>query len=60
MSADIGFSNFSSFIFKVNHVFNEKEDNLSEKIVIDEEKLDGIDRDGIGKLEDLPTIVFID
>ena len=30
-----------------------KKDNPSEKIVIVEEELDCIDRDGIGKLEDL-------
>ena len=40
--ADIGFD-ISSFIFKENHVLIEQ-DNPSEKIVIVEEKLDGIDR----------------
>ena len=33
--AYIGFSNFSSFIFKANHVFIKK-DNLRENVVIDE------------------------
>ena len=56
---DIDFSNLSSFIFKANHVFIENQDNPSEKVVTDEEKLDGIDIDGIGNLEDLPRIVFI-
>ena len=57
MFADIGFSNFSSFIFLV---FIENKDNLSEKVVINEDRLDGIDIDGIGNLQDLPRIVFID
>ena len=51
--AYIGFSNFSSFIFKVNHVFIEK-DNLRENAVIDEEELDGVDIYGIGNSESLP------
>ena len=51
--AYIGFSNFSSFIFKVNHVFIEK-DNPRENVVIDEEELDGVDIYGIGNSESLP------
>ena len=35
------------------------EDKTSEKIVIVEEQLDGIDRDGTGNLEDLLKLVFI-
>ena len=31
-----------------------------EKVVIDEEELDGIEIDGILKLENLPRTVFID
>ena len=46
MFPDIDFSNFSSFIFKVHRIFIEKEDYPSEKVVIDEEELDGIDKDG--------------
>ena len=41
------FSNFSSFSFKVSHVFTEEKDNPVEKAVIDVEKLDGIEIDGI-------------
>ena len=40
---------FSSFVFKENHVFNEK-DNPSEKVVIAEEELDDIDIDDIVNL----------
>ena len=36
---DIGFSNFSRFIFKENYVFIEEKDNPSEKVDIVEEKL---------------------
>ena len=32
---------------------------IDEKVVIDEEELDGIDIDGIGNLQDLPRIVLI-
>ena len=35
-------------------------DNPSEKVVIIEEGLDGIDIDDIGNLEDSPRLVFID
>ena len=45
----------SSFIFKENHVFTEKEETPSEKVVIVEEEIDCI-----GNLEDLPRLVFID
>ena len=43
---------------KENHVLIE-EDNPSEKIVIVEEVLDGIDTDDIGKLVDLLKIVLV-
>ena len=38
---------FSSFIFKVSHAFIEEEDSPSEKVVVYEEELDGIDVDDI-------------
>ena len=41
----------SSSIFKENHVFIEEEDNPSDKVVMIEEELDGIDIDGIGNLK---------
>ena len=50
---------FPSFIFKENHVFNEKE-NPSQKVVIVEKELDDIDIDDIVNLEDLPELVLID
>ena len=56
--ADIDRSAFSSFIFKVNHVFMEKKENSSE-VVIDEEELDGFEIDGIENLQDLPRTVII-
>ena len=52
------FFNVSSFNFKENHVLIE-EDNPSGKTFIVEEELDGIDRDGIGNLEDLLRLLFI-
>ena len=52
MFADNNFSNICSFIFKVIHLFTAKEDDLSEKVVTDEEELDGIDIGGIGILEE--------
>ena len=52
MFADNNFSDICSFIFKVIHLFTAKEDDLSEKVVTDEEKLDGIDIGGIGILEE--------
>ena len=50
---------FSSFFFQKTGAFIE-EDNPSEKNVIVEEGLDGIDIDDIGNLEDSPKLVFID
>ena len=48
--ADIDFSDFSSFIFKI----------LVEKVVINEEEVHGIETDGILNLENLSRTVFID
>ena len=56
MFADIDFSNSSSFIFKVNHIFIEKEDNPSEKVVKDE--VDGVAIDGIRNLWGFNTIKY--
>ena len=50
--ADIGFSDFPIFIFK-------EKDNPVEKVVEDEEELDGIEIDGISNLENLPRTVLI-
>ena len=50
---------FSSFFFQKTGAFFE-EDNPSEKNVIVEEELDGIDIDEIRNLEDSPRLVFID
>ena len=50
----IDFFDITSFIFK-----EIQEDNPSENIVMVEEKLDALDRDGIGKLHDLLRLVFI-
>ena len=50
----IDFFDITSFIFK-----EIQEHNPSENIVMVEEKLDAIDRDGIGKLHDLLRLVFI-
>ena len=44
---DIDFVPFSSFTFKVNHVFMGEREKLVEKIVINAEELDGIDTDDI-------------
>ena len=44
-----------SFIFKENHSFIEEEDNLSSKVILVEEELDGI-----ANLADLPRLMFID
>ena len=49
-----------SFIFKENHPFIEEEDNFSGKVILVEEELDGIDKDGIANLADLPRLMFID
>ena len=46
------------FCFKENHVFIEEEESPS--VIIVEKELDGFDVDGIGNLEDLPKLVFID
>ena len=58
--ADIDFSDFPTSIFKVNHVFIEKKDNPVEKVVIDENVVDGTEIDSILNLENLPGTVFID
>ena len=39
---DIDFSDFSLFIFEVNHVLMGEKDNPVEKVAIDEEELDRI------------------
>ena len=57
---EINFSNFSSFIFKVNHVFMEEKHNPLEKVVIVEKKIDYIEIDGVWNLEKLPKTMFID
>ena len=43
------------FTFKENHVFMEKEDSPTKKVVIVEEELDSI-----GNLQDLLRLIFID
>ena len=48
------FSNFSIFIFKVNHILMKGKDNPVEKVIIDEEELDGIEIEDILNLENLP------
>ena len=58
--ADIDFSPFSSFTFKVYHIFMGEREKLVEKIVINEEELDGIETDDILDSENLPRTVFID
>ena len=57
---DINFSNFSSFIFKVNYVFMEEKHNPLEKVVTVEKKIDYIEIDGVWNLEKLPKTMFID
>ena len=49
----------SSFIFKENHVFIKEKDNPSDKVVIVEVELYGIDVNGIGNLLNLPRLMFI-
>ena len=44
----------------MDHVFTESEDNPSEKVVVVNKELDGIEIDGIENLEDLPRLVFTD
>lgn len=46
-------------LFQRNHVFIEEKGYSSEKIVIVEEELDGIDVNNIENLEDLLMLVFI-
>ena len=55
--ADIDFSDFSNFVFKVNQVFIKKKHNPVENVFIDEEKLDGIEIEGF--LNYLKSTVFI-
>ena len=57
--ADIDFPDFSIFIFKVIHVFIEDKDNPVEKVVIDEEELGGIEKDGISNFESVHRTVSI-
>ena len=57
---DIDFSDFSSFIFKVNHVFREEKYHPLEKVVIDKQELNGIEIDDIWNLENLPRTVSMD
>ena len=48
------------FYFQIrSRKFIDKEHNPSGKIVIVKEKLDKIDKDGIGNLVDLPRLMFI-
>ena len=54
------FSDFFSFIFKVNPIFMEEKVNPVKKVVIDEEELYVIEIDGILNFENLPRTVFID
>ena len=58
MFADIDFFHLSSSIFNEIHVLIE-EGNPSEKIVIVEDELDGIDGDDIWNLKDLLRLVLI-
>ena len=58
--AGTDFSNCFSFFFKVNHVFMEEKDNPVGKVFIDEDKLNGIEIDGILNLENVSRKVFID
>ena len=46
-------------VFKENEVFNEEE-IPSQKVVVADEEIDGIDIEDTGNLEDLPRIVLID
>ena len=48
----------SSFNFKQNHVFIVEEDSSSDKVVIIDEKLDGIDTDFIRNLAVLLRLMF--
>ena len=57
---DTDFSNLSSFIFRVNHIFVGEKDKLVEKNATNEEELDDIEIDGILDLENLPRTISID
>ena len=46
----------SSLFFKENHVLMEEEDKPSDKVVMVEEELDGIDMGGIGNLVEILLI----
>ena len=48
------------YFYSIFHVFKEEKNNPVEKVVIDEEELDGIEINGILNLENLPRTVFID
>ena len=58
MFADFDLFYFCSFFFQKTRSFIE-EDNPSEKVVIVEEGLDGIDIDDIGSLEDSPRFTYV-
>ena len=58
--ANIDFSGFYSFIFKLNQVFSEEKGNPVEKFGKDEDELNGIEIDSIWNLEYLPSTVYID
>ena len=49
-----------SQIFHSNHILVAEEHNHLENVAIVEEKLDGIDADGIRNQEDLPRLIQID
>ena len=49
----------SSSILKENHVFIEEEDNPTDKVVMAEIELHGIDIDDIENFVDLPRLMFI-
>ena len=49
----------SSFIFKENRVFIKEKENPSDKVVTVEVELYVIDMNGIGNLENLPRLMFI-
>ena len=49
----------SSFIFKENRVFIKEKENPSDKVVTVEVELYLTDMNGIGNLENLPRLMFI-
>ena len=57
--AVLSFSDFPIFIFKVNQVFMQEKENSVRKVVLYEEKLDGIEIYGMLNLENLPGTVLI-